>query len=99
VRTPFFGDGVKRRDFVSRDSSPRPSSLQQEQAQYPTDEAFPDPDSTADGIGGFAYCIEATESLNLVTNFLLQHSLAFREAKEAQRWLMRFRDLDLRLIK
>ncbi|KAI3482458.1 hypothetical protein L1887_54881 [Cichorium endivia] len=80
-------------------SSPRPSSLQQEQAQYPTDEAFPDRDSTADGIGGFAYCIEATESLNLVTNFLLQHSLAFREAKEAQRWLMRFRDLDLRLIK
>nr|CDI53957.1 c6 transcription [Melanopsichium pennsylvanicum 4] len=98
VHTPFFGDGVKAQ-FLSRDSSPRPPGSPQEGAHHQHNATSSEQDSSTDSIGGFAYCIEATETLNLVTKFLLQHSLAFKEQKEAQRWLMRFRDLDLRLIK
>lgn len=51
-----------------------------------------------DSIGGFAYCIEATESLSLVSNFLLQQPLNVRNVEETQIWLMRFKELDLRLV-
>ncbi|KAB8220936.1 fungal-specific transcription factor domain-containing protein [Aspergillus novoparasiticus] len=51
-----------------------------------------------DCIGGFAYCIEATESLALVTNFFLHHALDIRDTDKAQLWLMRFKELDLRLV-
>lgn len=43
-------------------------------------------------LGGFAYCIEATESLSQVTSFALQ------PAQDVQMWLMRFKELDLRLM-
>lgn len=43
-------------------------------------------------LGGFAYCIEATESLSQVTSFALQ------PARDAQMWLMRFKELDPRLV-
>lgn len=46
----------------------------------------------SDSLGGFAYCIEATESLSRVTSFALQ------PARDIQMWLMRFKELDLRLI-
>ncbi|CAH0022138.1 unnamed protein product [Clonostachys rhizophaga] len=49
-------------------------------------------------LGGFAYCIEATESLSLVTSFFLQHELNTSERDDIQRWLMRFKQLDLRLV-
>ncbi|KAJ3545293.1 hypothetical protein NM208_g2583 [Fusarium decemcellulare] len=49
-------------------------------------------------LGGFAYCIEATESLALVTSFFLQYEVDFRQVNEVQRWLMRFKQLDLRLV-
>ncbi|KAE8140801.1 fungal-specific transcription factor domain-containing protein [Aspergillus pseudotamarii] len=51
-----------------------------------------------DCIGGFAYCIEATESLALVTNFFLHHALDIRDVDKAQFWLMRFKELDLRMV-
>ena len=50
-------------------------------------------------IGGFAFCIEATENLNLVTSFFLQHPLTFHDTQEMHLWLMRFKELDLRLVK
>ncbi|KAF4459573.1 Zn(II)2Cys6 transcriptional activator [Fusarium albosuccineum] len=49
-------------------------------------------------LGGFAYCIEATESLALVTSFFLQYEVDFRQVNDVQRWLMRFKQLDLRLV-
>ncbi|KAL4955384.1 hypothetical protein BDW69DRAFT_182581 [Aspergillus filifer] len=49
-------------------------------------------------IGGFAYCIEATESLALVSNFFVHQPLDVRNSDEAQLWLMRFKELDLRLV-
>ncbi|KAH7011153.1 fungal-specific transcription factor domain-containing protein [Ilyonectria destructans] len=49
-------------------------------------------------LGGFAFCIEATESLSLVTSFFLQYEVDFKQVHEVQRWLMRFKQLDLRLV-
>lgn len=49
-------------------------------------------------LGGFAYCIEATESLGLVTSFFLQHEIDVNNRHDVQRWLMRFKQLDLRLV-
>ncbi|KAL2849342.1 fungal-specific transcription factor domain-containing protein [Aspergillus pseudodeflectus] len=54
--------------------------------------------SERDCIGGFAYCIEATESLGLVSNFFVHQPLNVQNADEAQLWLMRFKELDLRLV-
>ncbi|KAJ6013227.1 hypothetical protein N7540_007818 [Penicillium herquei] len=51
-----------------------------------------------DSIGGFAYNIEATESLALVANFFLHHAFVVSDAEKAQTWLMKFKELDLRLI-
>ncbi|KAH8705734.1 putative C6 transcription factor [Talaromyces proteolyticus] len=51
-----------------------------------------------DAVGGFAYCIEATESLTLVINFFVHHALDLKDAQNAQVWLMRFKELDLRLV-
>ena len=51
-----------------------------------------------DSLGGFAYCIEATESLSLVTSFFLQQAIDPSKVHEVQVWLMKFKQLDLRLI-
>jgi hypothetical protein len=51
-----------------------------------------------DSLGGFAYVIEATESLSLVTSFFLQHTVNEAYPQQVQMWLMRFKQLDLRLI-
>lgn len=55
---------------------------------------------TADqaSLGGFAYCIEATESLSLVTSFFLQQEVDVAKSHDVQMWLMRFKQLDLRLV-
>ncbi|KAI1123829.1 fungal-specific transcription factor domain-containing protein [Nemania abortiva] len=49
-------------------------------------------------LGGFAYCIEATESLSLVTSFFLHQSVDVTSVHEIQHWLLRFKKLDLRLV-
>jgi hypothetical protein len=51
-----------------------------------------------DSIGGFAYNIEATESLALVTNFFLHHAFNVEDADKVRMWLMKFKELDLRLL-
>ncbi|OBT60920.1 hypothetical protein VE03_10801 [Pseudogymnoascus sp. 23342-1-I1] len=49
-------------------------------------------------IGGFAYCIEASESLSLVTTFFLRQAVNMSNDQDVQMWLMRFKELDLRLV-
>ncbi|KAF5864612.1 hypothetical protein ETB97_007170 [Aspergillus alliaceus] len=49
-------------------------------------------------IGSFAYCIEATESLNRVVKFFLQRAVNFQCKQEFSAWLTRFKELDLQLI-
>ncbi|KAJ5303076.1 hypothetical protein N7476_009875 [Penicillium atrosanguineum] len=49
-------------------------------------------------IGSFAYCVEATESLNRVVKFFLQRPVDFQSKQEFRAWLTRFKELDLQLI-
>ncbi|KAL1868229.1 hypothetical protein VTK73DRAFT_3791 [Phialemonium thermophilum] len=49
-------------------------------------------------LGAFAYCIEATENLSQITSFFLQQSVDFEDRDEVRNWLMRFKELDLRLV-
>jgi hypothetical protein len=49
-------------------------------------------------LGAFAYCIEATESLNQVTTFFLQQRVNFENRQEVGSWLTIFKELDLRLV-
>lgn len=49
-------------------------------------------------IGSFAYCIEATESLNRVIKFFLQRPVNFQSRQQFSAWLTRFKELDLQLI-
>ena len=49
-------------------------------------------------LGGFAYSIEASESLSLVTTFFLRHEVDVSKVQDVQMWLMRFKELDLRLV-
>ncbi|KAL4893385.1 fungal-specific transcription factor domain-containing protein [Aspergillus ambiguus] len=84
VRTPLFGILDKRSGIPDSPRSTDNSLL----SDSPVDEE----------IGGFAYCIEATESLTLVVNFFLHHALDLRDTQKAQIWLMKFKELDLRLV-
>lgn len=49
-------------------------------------------------IGSFAYCIEATESLNRIVKFFLQRPVNFQNRQELGAWLTRFKEMDLQLI-
>lgn len=85
VNTPYFG--------IGENMAPSQHGL------TPASERFSADESEVDSIGGFAFCIEATESLNLVTKFFLQHGINFRNPQSIQMWLMRFKELDLRLVR
>ncbi|KFY43782.1 hypothetical protein V495_03777 [Pseudogymnoascus sp. VKM F-4514 (FW-929)] len=59
------------------------------------------PNSNTDSmsaIGAFAYCIEATESMSRVTTYFLQQKVNLKDQKQIGSWLMRFKELDLRLV-
>ena len=88
VRTPYFG--IAERSSTSRANAP---------TLTPTSERHPADEEEVDCIGGFAFCIEATESLNLVTTFFLRQPVNFDNSQEMQVWLMKFKELDLRLVK
>lgn len=49
-------------------------------------------------LGGLSYCIEATESLSLVTSFFLQQVVDVNDVQSIRLWLLRFKQLDLRLV-
>lgn len=85
VKTPFFG--------IAERPSHAPQTLTLASERHPAD------DEEMEAIGGFAFCVEATESLNLVTKFFLQYAINIKDPQEVQMWLMRFKELDLRLVK
>lgn len=85
VRTPYFG--------ISNSEDTNSSSSLQASSRASMD--FDNEHS----IGGFAYNIEATESLALVTNFFLHHAFNVEDADKVRMWLMKFKELDLRLIR
>jgi hypothetical protein len=82
IQTPYFGISDSKDNVTTPISNGKRST---------------DPESQ-DSIGGFAYNIEATESLALVANFFLHHAFIVGDAQKAQMWLMQFKELDLRLI-
>lgn len=49
-------------------------------------------------IGGFALAVEATDLLSVVTKFLLRYAVDIEDAQGLQFWLMKFKELDLRLL-
>ncbi|KAH6646148.1 fungal-specific transcription factor domain-containing protein [Truncatella angustata] len=49
-------------------------------------------------LGGLSYCIEATESLSLVTSFFLRQVVDVNDLQSIRVWLLRFKQLDLRLV-
>ncbi|KAJ5679910.1 hypothetical protein N7462_008154 [Penicillium macrosclerotiorum] len=84
VEAPYFGISDSRGNAWSS------SALNEDRASSnPQDQ---------DAIGGFAYNIEATESLALVTNFFLHHAFVVSDSQKVRMWLMKFKELDLRLI-
>lgn len=85
VQTPYFG--IAERSQVST-----------EQARIPNSERKSANEEEVESLGGFAFCIEATESLNLVTTFFLRQPVNFSQAQQTQVWLMNFKDLGLRLV-
>lgn len=97
--TPFFGVSDQYNQ-ISTTNSPSPGHHKKHKA--PANEVRL-PSARAEGedqesLGGFAYCIEATESLSLVTSFFLQQAVDVSKAQDVQMWLMRFKQLDLRLV-
>ncbi|KAF1970022.1 hypothetical protein BU23DRAFT_220158 [Bimuria novae-zelandiae CBS 107.79] len=88
VRTPFFGIAERS-----------PMSSQTAQTLTPRSERHPTDEEEVNNIGGFAFCIEATESLNLVTTFFLRQAVNFDNTNELQIWLLKFKELDLRLVR
>lgn len=96
--TPFFGVS----DKYNQTSTNSSSTSQNQKHKAPADEmrlpAARAESEDQESLGGFAYCIEATESLSLVTSFFLQQAVDVSKAQDVQMWLMRFKQLDLRLV-
>ncbi|KAL1856445.1 hypothetical protein Daus18300_010712 [Diaporthe australafricana] len=97
--TPFFGVSDK---YNQTSTTTSPSLSHHQKHNAPANEMRL-PAARAEGedqesLGGFAYCIEATESLSLVTSFFLQQAVDVSKAQDVQMWLMRFKQLDLRLV-
>ncbi|KAK9780148.1 putative Fungal-specific transcription factor domain-containing protein [Seiridium cardinale] len=67
----------------------------------PTEESLLNVSPSADdpsSLGGLSYCIEATESLSLVTSFFLRQLVDVSDVQSIRLWLLRFKQLDLRLV-
>jgi hypothetical protein len=102
--TPYFG-------IWNRSAAKIGNSIAFIPAHYPTSDHETDHENTrspgvmsgstvvdTSKLGAFAYCIEATESLNQVTTFFLQQRVNFENRQEVGSWLTRFKELDLRLV-
>ncbi|KAL4866687.1 hypothetical protein BDV12DRAFT_172487 [Aspergillus spectabilis] len=107
VITPFFGIWDKSAgkignliaflptDYNDTDSSRSRFPPGQAGSHLP---AVPEGKVDMSTVGAFAYRIEATESLSRVTTFFLQQKINYRDRQEMGSWLMRFKELDLRLV-
>lgn len=79
----------------------KPQQQQDEPEGNHADTPFPAAYANAErpsGIGGFAYTIEATESLHLVTKFHARHTCESNNSAQISSWLSKFRQLDSRLL-
>jgi hypothetical protein len=58
-----------------------------------------DESDAVEHIGGFAFCLQASDTLNLVTGFFLQREVKFEGSQQLRSWLLRFKELDFKLVK
>ena len=108
VTTPFFGiwdrSAGKIGNLIAFPSTDYNVTESSRERYHPSagSSFVPDaPQQKADlsTLGAFAYRIEATESLSRVTTFFLQQKINHRDRQEMGSWLMRFKELDLRLVR
>ncbi|KAH6689798.1 hypothetical protein F5X68DRAFT_254373 [Plectosphaerella plurivora] len=70
----------------------------------PSERAQPRPTAAAPGttdmsnVGAFAYYIESSESFSRVIAYFLRQRVDFSDRHQLTAWLMRFKELDLRLV-
>ncbi|KAL2810505.1 fungal-specific transcription factor domain-containing protein [Aspergillus granulosus] len=106
VITPFFGIWDKSAGKIGTLVAFQPTdynTVESPRRRFPTTQVhshLPAPEERVDmnTIGAFAYRVEATESLSRVTTFFLQQRINYRDRQEMGSWLMRFKELDLRLV-
>ncbi|KFY75496.1 hypothetical protein V499_04538 [Pseudogymnoascus sp. VKM F-103] len=107
VTAPYFGIWDKSAGRIG-------NSIAYLTTQYPTLAQSPEEEHQSPGsmsnfgqnnnteamssVGAFAYCIEATESMSRVTTYFLQQKVNLSDQKQIGSWLMRFKELDLRLV-
>ncbi|VUC34746.1 unnamed protein product [Clonostachys rosea] len=106
VTTPFFGIWNKSTAKIGKSIAflppdfPDPDQHDRDQsaADLPQDGGRHPAAMDKTTIGALAYRIEATESLSRVTTYFLQQNIDFCDKKQVSDWLMRFKELDLRLV-
>ncbi|KAL3483748.1 hypothetical protein BJX62DRAFT_230774 [Aspergillus germanicus] len=106
VTTPFFGIWDKSAGKIGNLIAFQPTdynTVESPRSRFPISQGHPNlpaPEERVDmnTIGAFAYRVEATESLSRVTTFFLQQRINYRDRQEMGSWLMRFKELDLRLV-
>lgn len=69
------------------------------QVSTPVSERTSTESAEVESVGGFAFCLEATDTLNLVTEFFLQCAFKFESSQQIRMSLLKFKELDLRLVK
>uniref|UniRef100_A0A8H7N700 Xylanolytic transcriptional activator regulatory domain-containing protein n=1 Tax=Bionectria ochroleuca TaxID=29856 RepID=A0A8H7N700_BIOOC len=99
VGCPYFNIG----DRPGAEKTDRPSThvSDQSRSDIPGDAGSPVLSSESSGgswLGGFAYCIEATEYLRRISTFVLHQDVNFANQKDVRAWLTRFKELDLQLV-
>ncbi|CEL11121.1 hypothetical protein ASPCAL14227 [Aspergillus calidoustus] len=106
VTTPFFGIWDKSAGKIGNLIAFQPTdynTVESPRSRFSIGQGHPHlpaPEERVDmnTIGAFAYRVEATESLSRVTTFFLQQRINYRDRQEMGSWLMRFKELDLRLV-
>ncbi|OJJ46018.1 hypothetical protein ASPZODRAFT_142654 [Penicilliopsis zonata CBS 506.65] len=96
VVTPFFGIWDKSAGKIGNLIAFLPVDYDST-ADRSRDLPRPDPVDMST-VGAFAYRVEATESLSRVTTFFLRQAINHHDRQEMSSWLMRFKELDVRLV-
>jgi hypothetical protein len=108
VTTPFFGIWDRSEGkignliaFLPTDYNVAEQSRQRHSSRAGNDHGPDAPGQKVDisTVGAFGYRVEATESLSRITTFFLQQKINYRNRQEMGSWLMRFKELDLRLVR
>ncbi|KAM0280995.1 hypothetical protein ACHAQH_003724 [Verticillium albo-atrum] len=105
VNTPYFGIWDKAAGRIGKPIVFLPSHYQAPsdgEQQTPSDQGTspgaPPRGVDMSAVGAFAYSVEATESLSRVNSYFLQQKVNIRDNRDLSNWLMRFKELDLRLV-